>query len=188
MPSPAARALMLAVARDLEYGDYLLHPGIAACNQRSHRLIKAYRTDLRWMIVGIDEGGFVHTEEFHRDSVEDSAKAAVYERLFLDLDRALQDGDYARCAEIATLSAELHDDKLPKKSLADLRQVRSQTGALGICVAHSGTVAGLIYSRHQPDAQERIAQARALLADMEYQSLLYTLKEAPARGQRSPVV
>lgn len=178
LPAPVSRALALSVARELEYGDYLLHGGIAACLQRSQRLLAVYHTDLRWTVVGVDEGGFVHTEEFHRATPEDPAKAAEYELLYAELDKALRAGDGVRAAGVATASSELHDDRLPKRSLGMLRRVRDATGALGICVAHSGTLAGLIYSRHDTDCDERVADATARLAGAGLAPNVFTIKEA----------
>ncbi|UUU39499.1 hypothetical protein [Streptomyces sp. NBC_00162] len=177
-PAPVAHALALSVARRLEYGDYLLHPGIASCAQRSQTLIAKYDTDLRWSIVGVDEGGWVRTEEFHREIPEDPGKARVYERLFAELDAALLANDGNAAAEIATLSSELHNDRLPKKSLEDLMAVKKEWGALGVCVAHSGTVAGLIFSQHQTDHDLRVAESRSALHSLGYDSHLYTLKES----------
>ncbi|WP_328928502.1 hypothetical protein OG429_30770 [Streptomyces sp. NBC_00190] len=177
-PAPVAHALALSVARRLEYGDYLLHPGIASCAQRSQTLITQYHTDLRWSIVGVDEGGWVRTDEFHREVPEDPGKARVYERLFRELDAALLANDGKAAAEIATLSSELHNDRLPKKSLEDLMAVKREWGALGVCVAHSGTLAGLIFSKHQTDHDLRVAESRRELRSLGYDSDLYTLKES----------
>jgi L-threonine kinase len=177
-PPPVAHALALSVARRLEYGDYLLHPGIASCAQRSQTLIAKYHTDLRWSIVGVDEGGWVRTEEFHREIPEDPGKARVYAQLFGELDAALLTNDGEAAADIATRSAELHNDRLPKKSLEDLMAVKNESGALGICVAHSGTLAGLIFSKHQTDHDFRVAESRRVLRSLGYDSGLYTLKES----------
>lgn len=177
-PEPVAHALALSVARQLEYGDYLLHPGIAACAQRSQRLIAKYHTDLRWTIVGVDEGGYVCTEEFHQERAEDPGKARLYAQLFGELDAALLAGDGPAAARIATRSSELHNDRLPKKSLGDLRAVGDDLGALGVCVAHSGTLAGLIFSRHQPDHDLRVTECRSALDSRGYTSSIFTLKES----------
>ncbi|MEU8588219.1 hypothetical protein AB0C59_14660 [Streptomyces sp. NPDC048664] len=177
-PEPVAHALALSVARRLEYGDYLLHPGIAACAQRRHELIAAYDTDLRWTIVGVDEGGLVRTEEFHRECPEDAGKARVYEELFGELDAALRANDGLAAARVATRSAELHDDRLPKKTLGTLREVGEDLGALGVCVAHSGTLAGLVFSRHQADHDLRVAQCHAALRSQDLESSTFTLKES----------
>ncbi|MGK5629802.1 GHMP family kinase ATP-binding protein [Streptomyces sp. URMC 123] len=175
---PVAHALALSVARRLEYGDYLLHPGISSCHQRSQTLIAKYHTDLRWTIVGVDEGGYVRTEEFHREVPEDPGKASVYEQLFRELDAALLANDGEAAARIATRSAELHNDRLPKKSLDDLRALQKNFGALGICVAHSGTLAGLIFSRHQPEHDARVRECRDALDSLGHTSSTFTLKEA----------
>ncbi|MGW3145492.1 MULTISPECIES: GHMP family kinase ATP-binding protein [Streptomyces] len=177
-PEQIAHALALSVSRRLEYGDYLLHPGIAACAQRRQELIAKYHTDLRWTIVGLDEGGLVRTEEFHRECPEDAGKARVYEQLFNELDAALRVNDGAAAAEVATRSAELHNDRLPKKTLNTLKEMGRDLGALGICVAHSGTLAGLIFSRHQTDHDRRVAACHAALRSRDFESSTFTLKES----------
>ncbi|WP_441251360.1 GHMP family kinase ATP-binding protein [Kitasatospora sp. McL0602] len=177
-PEAVAHALALSVARSLEYGDYLLHPGVAACAQRSQTLLAKYETDLRWTIVGVDEGGWVNTEDFHRECPEDRGKARVYEQLFQELDAALRADDGVAAARIATHSAELHNDRLPKKSLEDLQAVGKDLGALGICVAHSGTLAGLIFSRYEPEHDSRVRECRSALDAYGYTGGTFTLKEA----------
>ncbi|WP_368396481.1 GHMP family kinase ATP-binding protein [Streptomyces sclerotialus] len=178
IPEEAAHALALSAARRLEYGDYLVHPGIAACAQRSQQLITAYHTDLRWTIVGVDEGGYVHTEDFHRQLPEDPGTADVHEQLFGELDTALRAGDGPAAARIATRSAELHNDRLPKESLSDLTALQRDFGALGIRVAHSGTLAGLVFSRHQSDHDARVAGCRGALDAHGYTGSTFTLEEA----------
>jgi L-threonine kinase len=173
------RHLLIAeVNRRLEYGDYLLHRGITLCNQRSHHIGKAFRTDLRWRIVGIDEGGHVDTADFHRRSVPDQRKLAQYSDIYRRLWAALADSDSPRAAAIASESALLHQDVLPKRSLPHMLDIASDTAAHGVCVAHSGTLVGLIFTASEADAEARMARAAERIAsELHTTPLRFTVLE-----------
>lgn len=175
----AERKLLIAeVARRIESGDYLMHRGIASCQQRAHLMLTAYRTDLRWRIVGIDEGGEVETDKFHQFTVPDPNKAPRYESIFERLDRALREGDSARAASLATESALLHQDVLPKRTLNRMLGIADSSGAEGVCVAHSGTLVGLIFSGYGHRADAQLAAARsAIVAQVGLQPSTYSLVE-----------
>lgn len=171
----AVREATLETLRSIEYGDYLLYAGISACDQRRHRLIRSYRTDLRLTVVGLDEGGEVVTEEFHRSHPENEEKSAIYEELFARMHKALEANDHRLVGEVATLSAVTHNDVLPKRSLGDLLDICDRTGGLGVCTAHSGSVTGVLYSRHQPDWERRTADACRSLRERGYAPLRFTV-------------
>jgi len=71
-----------------------------------------------------------------------------------------QDPRLLGCA--ATASAEINQRHRPKRFLPQLRQIASHTGAVGLQVAHSGTVAGLLFEPGS-DAAQRIDDARTML-------------------------
>lgn len=157
-----SKAIVEDVVRKIEFGDYLMHSGISACDQQRFELLRAFDTDLRWRIVGVDEGGVVDTAKFHRDEAVSMDKAQIYEELVSDLYLALESGSSHAVGALATRSALLHQDTLPKRSLEPLLEIGEQTGAHGICIAHSGTVLGLIYSEHEHDSRH-LAQALELV-------------------------
>ncbi|HEX8273749.1 MAG TPA: hypothetical protein VF615_14020 [Longimicrobiaceae bacterium] len=76
------------------------------------------------------------------------------------LRRAVEQQDPALLGRVATASTTLMQRHRPKRFMPELLRLARETGALGVQVAHSGTVAGLLF---EPDgrAAERMEQARA---------------------------
>lgn len=181
-------ALGTLVARNIEWGDYVLSDAITLCLQRTHTLVRTYDTDLRWRILGVDEEGSVDTAEFHRRERESRRLALHYTALLSQLDAALMMNDFATAAQIATESAVLNQRVLPKRNFQLMRRVADSTGALGIAVAHTGTVIGLIYSGHQSDMAAQMREAELYLRRNDLSGRLYTVRDSgtlhlPADGR-----
>jgi L-threonine kinase len=154
---------------------------IALCLQRSHTLVQEYATGMGWRIVGVDEGGSVDTAAFHRWHRESRRQAQHYVTLLDQMDAALRASDYATAGQIATESALMNQRVLPKRHFAMMRRIAEATGALGIAIAHTGTVIGLIFSAHQSDVSLRISEAQQRLKRQLLTSRLFTVREATDR-------
>ena len=176
-PDAVVAALGSLVAGDIEWGDYVLSESIALCLQRTHTLVRKYPTDLRWRIVGVDEGGTVDTAAFHRRQRESGTLARHYATLLTRMDAALATNDSATAARIATESALLNQRVLPRRHFDLMRRIAGTTGALGIAVAHTGTVIGLIFSAHQSDLSLRMWEADRCLRREHLTSSVFTLRE-----------
>ncbi|KOX16155.1 GHMP kinase [Nocardiopsis sp. NRRL B-16309] len=88
-----------------------------------------------------------------------SRDAAVYERLRAALRAAVADGDPAEVGRVSTESAILNQRVLPKEELGKIRGVARHCAAVGIQVAHSGNVAGVLFDATVPDLSARIDAA-----------------------------
>lgn len=75
------------------------------------------------------------------------------------LRRAVAEQDPALLGRVATASTVLMQRHRPKRALPALLRLARETRALGVQVAHSGTVAGLLFETGRP-AAERVEQAR----------------------------
>lgn len=88
-----------------------------------------------------------------------------YERLLSQLDAALLDRDIAEVAHVATAAAEFNQQFLTNPHWRELLRHQRTLGALGTCVAHRGTVAGLLFAdtadgrAGAEDAREQLARA-----------------------------
>lgn len=73
------------------------------------------------------------------------------------LRRAVGEQDPALLGRVATASTVLMQRHRPKRHMPELLRLADEVGALGVQVAHSGTVAGLLFA---PGDADRIEQAR----------------------------
>ncbi|HST58131.1 MAG TPA: hypothetical protein VLK84_05580, partial [Longimicrobium sp.] len=79
------------------------------------------------------------------------------------LRRAVEQRDPALLGHVATASTRLNQRHRPKRLMPELLTMMREVGALGIQVAHSGTVAGLLFEPGS-DSVGRIAEARERIA------------------------
>lgn len=117
------------------------------------------------LVVGCDTdpGGQVDTVRFPpAEYTED--EAARFRVLRAALRRAIATSDVALLGQVATASAELNQRFLPKPALAALLALCRSLGGCGVQVAHSGTVAGLIFDPGRSDPARVVAQCRDGLA------------------------
>ena len=93
----------------------------------------------------------------------DEAELASFGVLRAAMRRAVVLSDTALLGRVATASARINERYLPKPHLELLLQTCLRHGGCGIQVAHSGTVAGLIFDAQLPDAEERARRCAAEL-------------------------
>jgi uncharacterized protein involved in propanediol utilization len=96
-------------------------------------------------VIGIDadEGGAVDTLTYP-PAAYGWRDLQTFEALRGALRRALGTGDLPLLGQIATISALVNQQFLPKVCLGELLSLATHAGALGVAVAHSGTVAGVL--------------------------------------------
>ncbi|MBM7867216.1 GHMP kinase [Heliobacterium gestii] len=149
-------AQMGPIAVAVEPSDGLFYPGIAVFDHRSGTWGKtvgmAPVPPLH--ILAFDLGGEVDTIEFNNrvDLLEaNRQKEAAVRQAFAMITRGLRCGDPRRIGEGATLSARANQGILPKEALEEIISGVRAFGAVGVNVAHSGTVLGVIVpeGKHQ---------------------------------------
>jgi hypothetical protein len=65
---------------------------------------------------------------------------------------------------VASASARINQRHLPKPHFEQLEVLTTEVGAVGLQVAHSGTIVGLLFDRAEANLDDRIAQAQKHLA------------------------
>ncbi|MEU9246887.1 GHMP kinase [Streptomyces sp. NPDC048385] len=80
--------------------------------------------------------------------------------------RAVTRGDHRELGRIATASARINQRFLPVPRFDRVLEIAEETEALGVQVAHSGTVAALLFAPHQPGLEQRTALAARRLAEL----------------------
>jgi uncharacterized protein involved in propanediol utilization len=75
-------------------------------------------------------------------------------------------GDLAVLGAIATESALINQEFLPSKHFPQLRSIMPETGAAGIQIAHSGSIASFLFRPDDPKLEHRISHAQRELRNM----------------------
>ncbi|MCO5965426.1 GHMP family kinase ATP-binding protein [Sinorhizobium meliloti] len=144
-------SLIEKLMAEIEPSDGVMYPGAVAYQQRSCSLLSFLGQMPPLAIVGIDEGGTVETVDYDQRRGEISAnERRQYHELLERARTAISQRDTAAVGSIATASALLHQERAPKKHLNSMLKVSKETGALGVIVAHSGTMIGILLDRLAP--------------------------------------
>ncbi|WGD51107.1 hypothetical protein QA641_37145 [Bradyrhizobium sp. CB1650] len=150
-------SLIEKLMADIEPSDGVMYPGVVAYQQRACKLITFLGQMPPLAIVGIDEGGTVETVDYDRKRGEISADCrAEYHELLDRVRIAIHCGDTATIGRIATASALLHQDRAPKRHLSSMLRASEATGALGVIVAHSGTMIGILLDPSTTDFSRKL--------------------------------
>ncbi len=159
-PLQAAR---LAVS--IEPTDSTFFPGLTLFDHRRAEFHQVLGAAPPVTVVILDSGGVVDSEDFNaRDWKPALEKLTSQHRQAFDL---LQGGiaaqDLSTIGEAATLSAKAHQSILFNPLLDHALALARETGAVGICRAHSGTILGLLFSKPSFDKSTIIPYLRKKL-------------------------
>jgi uncharacterized protein involved in propanediol utilization len=129
----------------IEPSDGVMYEGIVSFHQREGIVHRSLGTLPSLTIVALDEGGQAETTELCRGrGLYSASRLAEYERLLLDLERAVKRRHLPSVGDVATRSAVLNQDELPKEHLELFLDLRARYDALGVVATHSGTCLGLL--------------------------------------------
>jgi uncharacterized protein involved in propanediol utilization len=84
--------------------------------------------------------------------------------------KAINAQDPYLVGRVASASARINQRYLPKPHFDRLEKLSEETGALGVQVAHSGTVMGLLFNPREEDLAQRVEYAKAILAEIGFAS------------------
>ncbi|MEV0444372.1 GHMP kinase [Streptomyces spectabilis] len=118
------------------------------------------------VVVGCALGGGrpVDTLALPAPADADAADVPGYERLRALLRHAVAAADSVLLGHVATESARLRQRVLPHAEFGELTAVAGRVGAVGVQIAHSGSVAGLLFDPAAPDLRGRVRGCRRALA------------------------
>jgi len=122
-----------------------------------HLLILGVNTDASGS--GIDTLAYPPAEYSFKEVME-------FEVLRAMMRRAIATQSAALVGKVSSASARINQVYLPKPHFDDLEKMVEEVGALGMQVAHSGTLVGLIFDPYDRVARERLSLARAKLAEL----------------------
>lgn len=148
-PYPAE---ILRMAVEIEPTDGVFCSGIVRINHITGQMLAGYQGLPTFRVSVYDTGGEVDTLLYHErmEGTVDEKGSAEALALF---EQGCRCRDMAMIARAATLSARNNQILLPKDDLEDLLAFVLERGALGINVAHSGTVIGVLWPENFPAGQ-----------------------------------
>jgi uncharacterized protein involved in propanediol utilization len=117
-------------------------------------------------VVGFSTGGGeagVSTLGFPPASYS-ADETAEFNELLRRLRAGLAGGDLQAVGFVATASARLNQRHLPVRAFPELMQIVGAAGAVGLQVAHSGDVAGLLFDPDDAACEAKVTEAETLLA------------------------
>ena len=137
--------LIMEIATAIEPTDGVFCQGIVLMNHITGQVLASYHGLPALRAAVFDLGGTVNTCDFHAQENIDMSKVdrQVMGEMLTAFREAMAGQDGEALARAATKSAFLNQDNLYKQELSALWQAGKKAGALGVNVAHSGTVLGL---------------------------------------------
>jgi len=158
-----------SIAVRVEPSDGLMFPGIALFDHREGKLLKLLGPTPAMRVLVLDFGGTVNTLAFN--AIDRRAELQRLEPWWKEAVALITSGVSSEDAGLvgagATLSTLAHQQILPKPQLEPVLTFAREVGAVGVNVAHSGTVLGVLF-RDEPDRVERAAsRARRELGGIE---------------------
>lgn len=138
----------------IEPTDGIFYDGIVAMNPLTGQLVKKISAREKFLIAVFDYGGTVDTLTLNRRS--DFALPAIPNVI-----------DFA----LAKKSALANQTILPKRGLIELMNFTQELGAVGVNVAHSGTVAGIFFHADDTRVDEKISAVRKKFDFLQFLTL-----------------
>lgn len=145
------------LAATVEATDGVMFPGVTIVDQGSGEILRRWDW---WPAFTIAMFVPRTTRETATRTYPGQDRLAMeYAHLLTRLDDAVAARDPAAFAAQATRSAELNEAFVRNPLLPVLRDRADEFGGLGVCVGHSGTVAGLLFGEHEDARAADAAQA-----------------------------
>lgn len=151
------------IALSIEPTDGIFYQGIVAFGHITGQINEYLGTAVPMKIAVFDTGGQVDTLRFNRR--DDLRKLNLQKQdkvmqAYELVKQGLKKGDSALVGQGATISALANQTILPKQHLESILSVAHKHNALGVNVAHSGTVVGVLYDpceiKHLANCQQAI--------------------------------
>ena len=141
-PSEIARLALL-----VEPSDGLMLPGISVFDHRSGTVARTLGEAPPMRVVVLDFGGNVDTLTFNRVDREETLQLlqSMFEEALALVTSGIEKGRVEDVAAGATISALANQRMLYKPLLDAVLNLADELGALGVNVAHSGTVIGMLF-------------------------------------------
>ena len=157
------------IAITVEPTDGVMFPGIALFDHRDGNTMHVLGPSPPMEIVALDFGGTVDTLEFNRmygRQLWEAIAAETGEALEL-VRQGVEKGDPVLVGRGATISAQACQNVLAKPELNQVMEFAETVGAVGVNVAHSGTIIGVLLDARQRRGLSVFRQANQAFSKTE---------------------
>nr|WP_232327801.1 kinase [Kibdelosporangium sp. MJ126-NF4]CEL13328.1 Threonine kinase in B12 biosynthesis [Kibdelosporangium sp. MJ126-NF4]CTQ99019.1 Threonine kinase in B12 biosynthesis [Kibdelosporangium sp. MJ126-NF4] len=160
---PAVEALL----RRIEPSDGVMYDGVVAFYHREVRLHSRLGVLPPVVIIGHDEGGQVDTIKHNRIPRRFSAEdKREHRKLLAAVGDAVGAGELAEVGRAATRSTTLNARLRPPGYLELLRRTCADIDGLGLVLAHSGTMLGILLDGGDPELASKTEHVRSACAPL----------------------
>ncbi len=137
------------LAASIEPTDGIFYRGVVAMNYRTGQVLRPYGVLPPLRLAVFDLGGSLDTVSFHKNCDAAALRQGTKSEQALTYMRPPYTVE--QIGRAATYSALLHQHVLYKPQLPALLHIAEKSGAAGVVVAHSGTVAGMLFPPFRDD-------------------------------------
>ena len=157
------------IALQVEPSDGIMFPRIAMFDHRNGSLARVLGEPPPMRVVALDFGGRVDTLAFNdvdREEILTRMEQRLQESLSC-ISAGIRDGNPAAIGRGATLSARANQEILYKPQLEAVIELAETVGAVGVNVAHSGVVIGMLFPDTDADLDATVALVREKLPGLK---------------------
>jgi len=171
---PLPQETLLALLRELEPSDGVMYSTHAFFYHRRVQLGTLLGDLPPLTIIALDEGGVIDTIEYNRTAPAFSPAEKQEYRVCLDkMLRAFREQDVRGVGEVSSRSAELQQQRRPKRFYREVLEICRQARGLGVVVTHSGPCIGILLAEDDPDFTAKVAQIRTRFSALSPTILSY---------------
>ena len=137
------------IAISIEPSDGIMFEGISLFNHREGKLIENFGESPSIKILIIDLGGYVNTLEFNKNDFTE-IHLSTYNEIGNAIElvrKGIKQNDIYSIGKGATISAMCNQKILFKPELNKIIDIAMNIGAVGVNVAHSGTIIGILVNK-----------------------------------------
>ena len=160
------------IALAIEPSDGLFFPGIVAFDHVKGKFYQKVGPSINLDIMVFDFGGTIDTIAFNqRKDLKEKNKInePQIKKAFEFVEKGLKNNNPKLVAQGSTMSALLNQSIIFKPNLEEIIDLVIKQGALGINIAHSGTILGVLLEKDKTDSKQI---ATTLLNKYHYLSLI----------------
>jgi uncharacterized protein involved in propanediol utilization len=163
----------LVVAAEVASDNFMFHDAVLFAHREGVVLENYARSLPKIQVLGFDTAINNHVNTLEHPPAEYSwRQRQSFNALIGAVRRAIRTNDIDLLGRVATVSACINQEFLPKPMFHEIQQIARHAGALGIAVAHSGTVLSILLDPDDPFLDVKVEQIRENLETLDISAVL----------------